>query len=425
MTGSDPDGCGLGQKISCLLLYSDMLLRSGTVSFRVRESVERLGRAMGLHHVTLGLTFDFITLSADDASALQAQTVDRLTLVRRVFGYGINAHRLSALERLGLDAKPGLTPSQVLASLAKIDRTPPLRANITVMFAVALAAAAFAYLNQGDPSAMVAAAIGAGVGQGLRMRLLLKKLNQFVVTAICAILASTIYCLVTLALGWLGLGSLRHAFGFVSSVLFLVPGFPLVAAVIDLVQDDLSVGVTRLAYGMMLLLAGGFGICVVAGAASLNADAPPAWVINPAMASVLWEVATFVGACGFSVLYNSEWSTVFMVGVLALAGNNLRFALHDWGMSLPSATFLGALTVGLLATAVKRALQVARIAVTVPGIIVMVPGTLTYQAIIHFEKSDITGAVGSVLPASFVLGAMALGLAAARLVTDRAWLYDH
>jgi uncharacterized membrane protein YjjB (DUF3815 family) len=229
-------------------------------------------------------------------------------------------------------------------------------------------------------------------------------------------LASTIYCLIALALARLGLGGVRHASGFVSSVLFVVPGFPLVAAAVDLVQDDLSVGVTRLAYGMMLVLAGGFGICVVAGAAGLSAEAPPPWLINPMVASTLWEMATFVGACGFSILY-SNWPTVFVVGLLALAGNNLRFALHDWGMSLSSATFLGAFTVGLLATVAKPVPQVPRIAVTVPGIIIMVPGTLTCEAIIHFEKGDIASAMANALPAGFVLGAMALGLAAARLRT--------
>jgi uncharacterized membrane protein YjjP (DUF1212 family) len=142
---------------------------------------------MGLDRVTVNLAFDSITLAAD-VPAKEARTGETLTLVRRVSGYGINTYRLSALERLGLDAKPGLTPSEVLASLAEVDRARPLRANIIVLFAVALACAAFAYLNQGDPSAMVAAAIGGAIGQDLRMRLLRQKFNQFVVTALCAIL---------------------------------------------------------------------------------------------------------------------------------------------------------------------------------------------------------------------------------------------
>jgi uncharacterized membrane protein YjjB (DUF3815 family) len=99
--------------------------------------------------------------------------------------------------------------------------------------------------------------------------------------------------------------------------------------------------------------------------------------------------------------------------------------LHDWAMSLAPATFLGAFAVGLLATAVKRVVHEPRIAVTVPGIIIMVPGTLAFEAIIHFEEGDVAGAMANVLPASFILGAMALGLAAARLVTDRSWLYDR
>jgi uncharacterized membrane protein YjjP (DUF1212 family) len=417
--------CEFSEKVSCLLLYGDAMLRNGTVSFRVRESIERIGHALGLHQVTLHLAFDSITLTASNDLAKGTRTGETVTSLRRVSGYGINAYRLGALERLGLEAKPGLTPSEVLARLAEIDRTPPLRGNITVILAVALACGAFAYLNQGNPSAMFAAAVGGGIGQGLRMKLLRQSLNQFVVTALCAILASTTYCLVALALARLGLGSLRHASGFVSSVLFLVPGFPLVAAVVDLVQNDLSVGVTRLAYGMMLVFAGGFGICMVAGGVGLSADAPQPWVISGAMATLLWETATFGGACGFSILYNSTWPTVVLVGLLALVGNNLRFGLHHWGMSLAPATFLGAFTVGLLATTVRQVVHEPRIAITVPGIIIMVPGTLAYEAIIHFEKGDVAGAMANALPAGFILGAMAIGLAAARLVSDRAWLHDR
>ena len=42
--------------------------------------------------------------------------------------------------------------------------------------------------------------------------------------------------------------ALAHAVGFISSVLFLVPGFPLVAALLDLVQHQTTAGIARLFY---------------------------------------------------------------------------------------------------------------------------------------------------------------------------------
>jgi uncharacterized membrane protein YjjB (DUF3815 family) len=66
----------------------------------------------------------------------------------------------------------------------------------------------------------------------------------------------------------------HHAAGFISSVLFLVPGFPLVAALLDLMQHQTLAGISRLAYGGLVLAAAAFGLSLVAAAAGLSAQAP-------------------------------------------------------------------------------------------------------------------------------------------------------
>ena len=77
------------------------------------------------------------------------------------------------------------------------------------------------------------------------------------------------------------------------------------------------------------------------------------------------------------------------VGILSLLGNELRLALHDLGMALPPATFLGALAVGLLASLAQAALREPRIALTVPGIIIMTPGIYAFQTIVMLNQGDI------------------------------------
>ena len=84
------------------------------------------------------------------------------------------------------------------------------------------------------------------------------RFNQYAVTALCAIMASGFYCLLVEGLAGAGFGS-SHAIGLVSSVLFLVPGFPLVASLLDLLQHQTMAGLARLAYGFMVLLAAAFG----------------------------------------------------------------------------------------------------------------------------------------------------------------------
>jgi uncharacterized membrane protein YjjP (DUF1212 family) len=405
--------------VACLLRFGATMLRSGTVSFRVREGISRLGRAMGLQGITVDLAFDVITVTAGKLGR-------SLTSTTRVSGFGINAYRLGMLEHMLANARTPLSAAAVTAQLDVVDATPPLRSALTVILAVAIACAAFACLNNGGPSAMLGAAIGGGIGQWLRMELLARKLNQFALTAVCTVVATAAYCLVAAGLTAAGFEVPAQAAGFISSALFLVPGFPLVAAVVDLMQTDLSIGVTRLAYGIMLVFAAGFGICLVAAAAHLSAaPLPPGWDLGPVWHLLPWGAATFIGACGFAILYNSTWRTVWVVGVLALVGNEIRLGLNDAGMALAYATFIGALIVGLMATAARHFVHEPRIALSVPGIVIMTPGTLTYQALIHFVQGDISGALANAVQGGFVIGAMAVGLAAARLLTDRAWLYDE
>jgi uncharacterized membrane protein YjjB (DUF3815 family) len=111
--------------------------------------------------------------------------------------------------------------------------------------------------------------------------------------------------------------------------------------------------------------------------------------------------------------------------VLALLGNDLRLGLHDAGMALPVATFIGALAVGLLASLSPVRVHGPRIALTVPGIILMVPGTPLYTALIDFGQGDVVSALEPLVTAVFIIGAMTVGLLTARLLTDRAWLYDR
>ena len=85
-------------------------------------------------------------------------------------------------------------------------------------------------------------------------------------------------------------------------------------------------------------------------------------------------------------------------------------------MMLAPATFFGALAVGLVAPPVHRRNSVPRIAITVPGIIVMVPGLYAFEMIVLLNQGQILEALHAAGLCGFVTGAMAMGLAAARYI---------
>jgi uncharacterized membrane protein YjjB (DUF3815 family) len=100
--------------------------------------------------------------------------------------------------------------------------------------------------------------------------------------------------------------------------------------------------------------------------------------------------------------------------VLALGANEFRLLLHDAGMMLAPATFFGALVVGLAALLIDRRFNMPRMAITVPGIIVMLPGVYAFQTIVFFNHGEMLDAVQAGAMCGFILGAMAMGLAVPR-----------
>jgi uncharacterized membrane protein YjjP (DUF1212 family) len=399
-----------------LLRFGALMLRAGNPSFRIREATNALANHFAIDSLVLEVSLNGMTATARRGRECATLAVDVAPL-------GINVWRMGALMRLVRESQSGLTLAALCAQLDTIEATRPLRPVAVVAVAVGFASAAFAHLNGGGLPVLLGAFIAGSLGQMMRGLLLGRRLNQYAVTAFCAVFAAGLYYAITLLQDRTGIGW-NSAAGFISSVLFLVPGFPLVAALLDLLQHQMVAGLARLAYGAMLLMAAAFGLSIVTALAGLTVTAQPPLAEGMAATLALRGLASFAGGCGFSILYNSSSRTVLVVGVLAVVGNELRLGLHDLGWGLPPATFIGALAVGLLASFVRPTLQEPRIAVTVPGIIIMVPGLYAFQTVVQFAQGNALAGLEAAVLTAFVVGAMALGLVAARFVTERRWLVE-
>ncbi len=126
-----------------------------------------------------------------------------------------------------------------------------------------------------------------------------------------------------------------------------------------------------------------------------------------------------------SVLFNNPHRTVLVVALLSMVGNEVRLGLHDLGLALPQATFFGALAVGLGASLVRGRLHAPRIALTVPSIIMMTPGLFAFQTIVFLNQGKALSAIEAAATCGFAVGGMAMGLVAARFLTERQWRYER
>jgi uncharacterized membrane protein YjjP (DUF1212 family) len=394
--------------------FGAAMLRAGQTAARTREWMEVLGHKLKVDELSVSITLDSIVTSG----RRDARTA---TVVREIGPPGVNADRLGALERLAAKSDPGLPPEAIAGKLADIEANIPLYSAGWIAAAVGPACGSFAFMNGCGLPEIVAASIGGGLGQGLRIVLARRHLNHHFVAALCAIVASGAYLLVAAATARLGFGAANHPGGLISSILFLAPGFPLVAAQLDLVQYQTTAALTRLIYGVMLFLAATFGFSIVIGVTGTSISHQPGGLeLAYPLALLLRAVASCVGACAFAMVFNCPARSVLAVGILGAIANVLRLGLHDAGMMLAPATFFGALAAGLMASLIHRRLEAPRITLTVPAIIIMVPGVFAFEMIVFFNRGQMLEALQASASCAFVLGAMAMGLAAARLAGGQA-----
>ena len=331
------------------------------------------------------------------------------------------------------DSSAPLTVRQVHDRLDLIKNRKPLYKPWFAGLASAVACASFAFLLGGGAYDMLGAFIGAGIGHYVRRRMFMHHLNQFVVTFI-AVAVGALSCIASLRLvGCFDPAALHHNTAYIGSVLFVIPGFPLITGGLDIAKIDFPSGIQRLCYTMAIILMGTLAGWMVASLVQLNPQGFTPLGLNPWLNAVLRMITAFAGVWGFSVLFNSPQRMCFVAGIIGAITDTLRLTMADFGIAAEIAAFTGALLAGLLASAWRaivhrgwapQYLGYPRISLTVPSIVIMVPGLYMYRAMFYLGQFNTLPALDWTFRAFMVIICLPLGLAVARVITDKNWRYD-
>ena len=411
------DELDLVRRSGLVLRVGRMSLASGTGSYRVKGSMAHVAKALGIDRHQALVTLTEITTTSHRHSSFRTE----VTEIRDV---GVNADRLARLQLLvGSLRGRTIEPDELERRLDEIERTPPLYTPLLSALWAGIACAAFAFLLGLGWVAMIGALLGAGAGQFARRSLARKRYNQIGVTMIAAGVAAGIYLAVVTLVGLTGVGFDADRAGFIAAVLFLVPGFPLVTASLDLARLDISAGVARLTYAIVIVCA---AAVVVWGISHLlGGDAVHVITSDPTVGLRLAQLAaTFAGVLGFALMFNSPPPMALAAATVAFVPNVARIVLTDAGVAPAVATALAAFVVGLIAAFLAPRLRVPRITISVPAVVIMVPGTTTYLAMAGLGDGATSEALGYAVQAVVVVLGIAVGLAVARMVTDREWAFE-
>lgn len=238
------------QELSNFLLdFATTLMGVGSHTSRVVRNVTRIAEGFG-YGVDMTVFQRNITMTVKDLLDYSI----RRTYVRRIPDLPLNFWIISELSALSWEAFDHHLSLDTIKERYKQIATAPHISRWAVLLLVPCANAAFCRLFGGDLIAMGMVWVATLVAFFIRQELFRRKVNHMVVFVICAFVASLIAAS-GVRFNWGGTEDI--ALG--ASVLFLIPGVPLINSIIDLLEGHVLVGVSRAINATILI------ICIALG----------------------------------------------------------------------------------------------------------------------------------------------------------------
>ena len=405
----------LTEKASIVGRVGIMLLSCGTGAWRVRSSMNALAEEMGITCTAdIGLmSIEYTCFDGDDG----------FTQSLCLTNTGVNTSKLNRLEHFIREFEQGgqdMSGEQLHKLLDQIEEIHGLYSPIALGMAAALACGGFTFLLGGGLIEMLCAFVGAGIGNFIRCKLSKHHFTLFLCIASSVSAACLVYAGLLKAAEILWEIPIQHEAGYICAMLFIIPGFPFITSGIDLAKLDMRSGLERLAYALIIIAVATLAAWMLALVLHLKPMDFLPLNLSKSEYLIFRLIASFFGVLGFSVMFNSPLQLAATAGIIGAIANTTRLELVDLASFPPAAAaFLGALLAGLLASMIKTSIGYPRISLTVPSIVIMVPGLYLYRAIYNIGITSINTGAFWFTEALLIIMALPLGLIFARIITDK------
>lgn len=241
------------QELSNFLMdYTTSMMAVGVHTARAVRSVSRIAESYG-YGVDLTIFQKNLTMTVkhpDDYSI-------RRTYVKKIPSLAINFQVISELSALSWEAYDHRLSLEELINRYRIVMSEPRMSRWIVLILVSLANTAFCRLFGGDAIAMMLVCGATFVGFLVRQEMMNRHLNHMVVFVISAFIASFIASAGTY-FHWGETPEIALA----SSVLYLIPGVPLINSIIDILGGHVLIGMSRAVNAAILIVCIALGLSV-------------------------------------------------------------------------------------------------------------------------------------------------------------------
>lgn len=232
-----------------LLEIGALLMSSGASTHRTRLTMERIARGLG-YGIELLITQRALMLTIIEKD--QQHFFSRL---KRISPHGVNFRIVSGISHLSWNVmEESWTIAQISEEVQRL-KSLPHYPRLVVLGLVGLAGSAFCNIFGGGPTEMAVAFVATVVGLFVRQEAIRVKFNPYLCIFFAAFAASLIAGLA----GHFKLGADPDK-AFATSVLFLVPGVPLINSVTDLMDGNIQNGMVRAMNGLMIAFSIAMGL---------------------------------------------------------------------------------------------------------------------------------------------------------------------
>lgn len=232
-----------------LLNVGTLLMSSGASTGRVRTTVNRIADALG-YNIELLITNRSLMLKVIDE-----ENDHVIASLKRTSPHGVNFRVVSGISRMSWKVvEENWDVSQINAEIERLV-TLPHYPRLIILASVALAGSSFCALFGGKGVELAVTFIATFVGLFVRQEAIKKRFNPFVAVYFAAFSASVISGL-----------SVKMGFGnspdlaFSTSVLFLIPGVPLINSFTDMIDGNVLNGIVRGIHGLIIAMAIALGL---------------------------------------------------------------------------------------------------------------------------------------------------------------------
>jgi uncharacterized membrane protein YjjP (DUF1212 family) len=397
--------------IAFVLSLGRALHRYGTPAHRLEEALLECCRRLGLAaEVFTTPTTILMSFGAPD---------ELRTRMMRVEGGELDMAKLARVDALAdAVASQRIPPAAGVAALAEILAAPRQFGRAVSAAAHALSVGALAVFFGGS-LADVGVAAGIGLMVGVLAQIAQRSTDQArvfelvaaAVAAFCAVIASSLWPAVTPSIVT------------VAALLVLLPGMSLTVAMTELATRNLIAGTARLTSAVIVLFELVVGVAVGDRAASALVTVGPV-IAAPLPAWSQW-LALAASAIGVAIVVQAQprafgWIvTACMIGYLgSRTGTAWLGGPSRGGMSGQLGVLVGAVALGVLANIYARLLKRPAQVVSVPAVLLLVPGSLGLRGLSSlFDRDTVTG-VESVFATFVIAMAIVAGLLIANAVVS-------